>query len=134
MADAVLRRDERLADLLAGADVVPGADHLRRRAMRIAEHLHLVVDPAIAAVLLAEAVLVVQATLIEEARKLLEDPRPVVGVQTVEPEIGTPEIVLALVAEEILDVPAYEGRPVVARRLEAVDHRRRGGEQVLDAA
>src|SRR3990172_7005137 len=49
------------------------------------------------------------------------------------PEIRTLEIFLALIPEQILNVLADERRPVVAGCLEAVDHRRRAGEQVLDA-
>src|SRR5215204_5431703 len=49
------------------------------------------------------------------------------------PEIRTIEVLLAVIAEQILHVLAYERRGVVAGRFEAVDHRWRTGEQVLDA-
>src|SRR5690348_2504757 len=49
------------------------------------------------------------------------------------PEIRALEVFLGLVAEELLDVAADEGRRVVARRLEAVDDRRRAREQAFDA-
>src|SRR5882672_2278786 len=49
------------------------------------------------------------------------------------PEIRTVQIFLSVISEQILHVLAYEGRRVVASCLEAVDHRRRAGEQVLDA-
>ena len=56
--EAVLRGDQGFAELLARRDVVPRADDLDRIARRIADQLQLVADPAIAAVLLAESVLV----------------------------------------------------------------------------
>src|SRR5262245_48264495 len=46
------------------------------------------------------------------------------------PEIRAVEIVALLVAQPVLDVLADEGRPKVARCLEAVDHRRRGREEL----
>src|SRR5215203_3471545 len=49
------------------------------------------------------------------------------------PEIRTIEVLLAVIAEQILHVLAYERRGVVAGRFEAVDHRWRAGKQVLDA-
>src|SRR6266581_2960519 len=59
--DPVLRGDEGFADLLARRDIVPGADHLDWITLRVAQQLQLVADPAIAAILLAEAVFDVQA-------------------------------------------------------------------------
>src|SRR5262245_43388906 len=49
------------------------------------------------------------------------------------PEIRAVEIFLAVVAEQIPDVTADEGRCVIVGRLEAVDHRRRAREEMLDA-
>ncbi len=63
----------------------------------------------------------------------LEDALAVRGVHAELPEVRRFEIFLALIAEEVLQVPADEGRGVVAERLEAVDHGRRAREQVLDA-
>src|SRR5262249_53926030 len=53
---AVLRWNQGFADLLARRDVVPRAHHLDRIASRVTQQLQFVADPAVAAVLLAEAV------------------------------------------------------------------------------
>ena len=131
--EPVLRGDQGLAELLARGDVAPGADHLDRLARRVAQHLQLVADPAVAAVLLAEAVFAAEPLLLEQARIGLEDARAVLGMDAALPEIRALEVLLALVAEQVLDVLADEGRREIAGGLEAVDHRRRAGEQVLDA-
>src|SRR5262245_15130427 len=60
------------------------------------------------------------------------DPRQVRRMHTTAPEIGTLKVLFALVAQKLLDLLTYEGRRVVAGRLEAVDHRRRASEQVLN--
>src|SRR5262249_14232597 len=57
----------------------------------------------------------------------------VLGVDTTFPKIRTVEVFLTAVPEQLLNVLADERRRVVAGGLEAVDHRRRAGEQVLDA-
>ena len=67
--EAVLRGDQGLAELLARRDVVPRADHLDRIARRIAQQLQFVADPAIAAILLAEAVFDAEVALLEQTRE-----------------------------------------------------------------
>src|SRR5262249_5900148 len=49
------------------------------------------------------------------------------------PEINTVEVFLTLISKQIPNVLADERWCVVAACLETVDHRRRSGEQVLDA-
>src|SRR6476646_6198932 len=49
------------------------------------------------------------------------------------PEVRTFEIFLGIIPEQVLHVPADESRGVVAGCLEAVDHRRRTGEQMVNA-
>ena len=53
-------------------------------------------------------------------------------MDAVAPEIRALEIFRAIVAQQLLDVLAYERRLVIAACLEAVDHRRRASEKVLD--
>src|SRR5215208_5711351 len=53
--ETVLRRDQGLAELLASGDVAPRSYYLDGIAPGLAEHLQLIADPAVAAVLLAEA-------------------------------------------------------------------------------
>ena len=131
--ETVLRGDQGFAELLARRDVAPGADHLDRIARRVAHQLQFVADPAVAAVLLAEAVFAAEAPLLEQARIVAQDARAVLGMDAALPEIRAVEVFLAVVPEQVLHVLADEGRRVVAGCLEAVDHRRRAGEQVLDA-
>jgi hypothetical protein len=49
------------------------------------------------------------------------------------PEIRALEVFFTVIPEQILDVRADEGWRIVAGCLEAVDHRRRTGDQALDA-
>ena len=113
MHEAVLRGHQCLAQLLAGGDVAPGADHLGRLARRIAQHPQLVADPAEVAVLLAEAVLAAQAPRVEHPLIGLEDARAVLGMDPAHPEIRALEVLLTVVAEQVLDVLADEGRRVI---------------------
>src|SRR5215831_16700517 len=133
MFEALLGSDQGVSELLALGHVAPGADHLDRVAGRIADHLELVAHPAVAAVLLAEAVFAVEPLLLEQAPIGPQDAGTVLRMDAALPEIGTVEIFLAVVAEQILDVLADEGGRIVPGRLEAVDHGRRAGEQVLNA-
>ena len=131
--ETLLRGDQGFAELLARSDVAPRADHLDRIARRIAKHLQLVANPAIAAVPLAEPVLVAEALLLEQTRIGPEDARTVRGMDAALPEVRTVEVFLTVIPEQVLHVPAYERWRVVAGGLEAVDHRRRAGDQVLSA-
>lgn len=89
----------------------------------------LVADPAIKAVLLAEAVFGRVAVLFEQKSLLGLDRLDVVGMHAGAPELRILQIFVRAVAEEALDVLADEGRRVIAARLEAVDHGRRALEQ-----
>src|SRR5262245_44630118 len=71
-------------------------------------------------------------TMFEQLAELAFDPRQVVRVHAVSPEVRALQIVARFIAEPIPDVLADEGRAKVARGLEAVDHRRRGREELLD--
>ena len=70
--------------------------------------------------------------MLEQLAELSFDAREVVGVDAASPEIRAVEIVTRLITQPVLDVLADKGRPEVTRRLEAVDYRRRGREQLLD--
>src|SRR5215813_1725100 len=117
MLEALLSGDQGLAELLALGHVAPGAHHFNRIARGVADHLQLVAHPAVAAVLLAEAVFAVEALLLEQARIGPEDARAVLRVNPALPEIGAVEIFLAIVAEQVLDVLADEGGRIVPGRL-----------------
>src|SRR5262245_5840383 len=58
--------------------------------------------------------------------------RKIVGMDAAPPEIRALQVVARLVAQQVLDVPADEGRSEVARGFEAGDYRRRRREQALD--
>src|SRR5262249_45570030 len=49
------------------------------------------------------------------------------------PEVRTFEVFLGVIPEQVLHVPADESWGVVASCLEAIDHRRRAGEQMINA-
>ena len=89
----------------------------------------LVVDPAIRAVLAAEAVFERVLACIEKLCDLSLDPRKVVGMNVLAPEIRIAEIFRRCVAEQAGDVVADKGRGEIVPRLETVDHRWRGIEQ-----
>ena len=65
----------------------------------------------------------------EEISDLGLDPRQIVGMDVLAPEIRVIEVVARGVAEQRLDVLADEDRREIVSRLEAVDHRRRDVEQ-----
>ena len=66
VGQALLALAEGDLGLVAGGDVAPGADHLDRLAVLVADQVLLVVDPAIGAVLAPEPVLDRVATLLEQ--------------------------------------------------------------------
>ena len=76
---SVLGGDCHLAQLLAGRDVAPGPHHLERFAGRVTDEVQIVADPAVAAVLLAEAVFVGEMADLDQPIELAEDARTVVG-------------------------------------------------------
>src|SRR5260221_6404702 len=131
--ETVLRGDQGFAKLLARRDVAPRTDHLDRIARRIAEHLQLVADPAVAAILLTEAVFIAESLPLEETRISPENARAVRGMEATLPEIRTVQIFLTLISEQVLHLLHYHSRRVGAVFLETEDHRRRAGEQLLDA-
>src|SRR5262249_38612871 len=63
----------------------------------------------------------VEAFLLEQTRVGPQDARAVLRVDAALPEVGTVEIFVAVVAKQVLDVLADEGRRVVACGPEAVD-------------
>src|SRR5215470_2803535 len=133
MHESILCGGERFAELLARSDVTPGPDHLNRIASRIAKDLQFVADPTIASIFLTEPIFIAQAAFLEQARISPHNARAVLWVDATLPEIGAVDVFLTVVSEQILHILADEGWRIVACRLEAVDDRRRAGEQVLDA-
>src|SRR5262245_36948926 len=117
---------------LALGDIAPGADHLIRLTALVIDEAQLVPDPAIGAVLLQKPVLESMVARFEQLTELALDPRQIFGVDVAAPEVRAVEIVALLEAQPVRDVLADEGRSKIPRCLEAVDHRRRGGEQLLD--
>ena len=102
MLDALARRRRRLLGLLARGDVAPRADHLDGLALLVADQALLVVDPAIAAVLLEEAVLDGVAAVLEQLAGLRPRPRrdrP--GCTRLRQKSGLSRYSLRLVAEPV---------------------------------
>src|SRR6187551_622151 len=98
----------------------------------VIDEAQLIADPAIVAVLLQEPVFEGVATLTEQETEFALDPCKIVRMHRISPEVGAVEIVARLVAQPLLDVLADIGRAKIPRCLEAVNHRRRGGEQLFD--
>src|SRR6476620_7463031 len=98
----------------------------------VIDEAQLVADPAIIAVLLQEPVFEGVATLTEQETELALHPCKIVRMHTVPPEVGAVEIVARLVAQPFPDVLTDIGGAKIPRCLEAVNHRRRGGQQLLD--
>src|ERR1700741_4930987 len=133
MHKTILRRNQGFAQMSTRRDVAPRADHLDSIASLVAYQLQLIADPAIVAVFLAEAILVGDMPLLEQTPHAALDAVQVLGVNAGLPELRARQVLLGLVAQEILHVLADERRRVVARRLETVDHCRRAGDKVLEA-
>ena len=89
----------------------------------------LVADPAIGAILAAEAVFERVLALDEKISDLGLDPGQIFGMDALAPEIRVIEVVARSVAEQRPNVIADEDRREIVSRLEAVDHRRRDVEQ-----
>ena len=68
MHETILRGNQRFAQVSARGDVSPGPDHLDRIACLVAHQLQFVADPAVVTVLLAEAILVGDVPLLEQAQ------------------------------------------------------------------
>ena len=118
---------------LARADVAPRADHLERRAALVANEVLLVIDPAIGAILAAEAIFERLLTRIEQIGHLGVDALDVIGMDVLVPEPGIAEIFFRRVAEQHPNIVADEGRGEIVAGLEAVDDGGRGGEQARGA-
>ena len=81
-----MRRGSRLLGRLACRDIAPRPDDLRRLAVGAPDQVLLVVDPAVGAVLAAEAVLHRVDPVLEEPGNGILDSGQVVGVDPVAPE------------------------------------------------
>ena len=119
---AILRRNQHLTELLACGDVVPSAYNFDWISSRISEHLQIVADPAIIAIFLAKSVFVRKMALLKQPRVTFLDTCQVCRVYATTPELRTFKIFFPLIAEEFLDVLAYERGPVVTSRFEGIDH------------
>src|SRR5581483_3126915 len=95
----------------------------------VADEMLLVADPAILAVLLAEAVFRGVLALLEDLDQLGLDPIDVIWVDASAPEGWILQIFGGTIAKQPLDVLADEGRRVIVPGLERVDHRGRRLEQ-----
>ena len=89
----------------------------------------LVADPAIGAILAAEAVLERVLAVDEKIPDLGLDPGQIFGMDVLAPEIRVIEVVARGVAEQRRNVIADEDRREIVPSLEAVDYRWRGVEQ-----
>src|SRR5262249_19484167 len=80
-----------------------------------------------------KAVLDGMATLLEEVAKLGLHPGEVVGMDATPPEIRALQILVGLVAQQVLHIVADERRTEIAARLEAVDHGGPGDQHMHEA-
>ena len=118
-----------LLSLLPRGDVAPRAHDLERVSLFVADHMLLIADPAIGAVLLPEAVFGGVLAVLEEFGLLGFDAGEIVRVHPLPPEVRVLQVFVGAVAEKPLDIAAHEDRRVVVPSLEAVDHGGRGIEQ-----
>ena len=114
-------------------DVAPRADHLHGPSGRVADQMLLVGEPAIGAVLAAEAVFHKMLSGPEQLGLFDLDVRQVVRMHARAPEVCLVKIVLRRVAQHGTDAGADEGRGEVAVSIEAVNDNGRGAEQHIDA-
>src|SRR5262249_474158 len=70
--------------------------------------------------------------LFEQSRITLLNPSQAGWLHPTTPEGRTLKVFFPLIAEQFLDVLAYERRLVIAGRFKSINHRWRSGEQVLD--
>src|SRR5262249_61464566 len=92
----------------------------------------LITDPAVIAVLLEKPVLDGMTASPQQSTLLPYTTLFRSGMYAAPPEIRALEVIARLIAQQIFDVLADEGRSKVACGLETVDDRRRRGEQTLD--
>src|SRR5262245_22678891 len=129
--EAILRRNQHFTELLTCGDVVPGADDFDWLSGPVADHLQIVADPAIVAVFLAEPVFVGKMVLFKQPRITLLDTSQVCRMYAAAPEIWALKIFFTFIAEQFLDVLAYERGPIVTGCFKGIDHSRRPSEQIL---
>src|SRR5215831_16903368 len=123
--EAILRGNQHFTELLARRDVVPRADNFDWLSGPIADHLQIVADPAIVAVFLAEPVFVGKMALLKQPRITLLDTSQVCRMYAAAPEIWALKIFFTFIAEQFLDVLAYERGPIVTGCFKGIDHSRR---------
>ena len=119
---AILRRNQHLTELLACGDVVPSAYNFDWISSRISDHLQIVADPAIIAIFLAKSVFVRKMALLKQPRVTFLIRARSAGCTRLRQNSGLSKIFFPLIAEEFLDVLAYERGPVVTGRFEGIDH------------
>ena len=134
LLELFLRGLKRLLGGLARVDVAPRADHLDRAAALVADEMLLVADPAIGAVLLAEAIFGEMLARSEQLDLLRFDFGEILGMHVATPEIGILQVFLGAIAQHRLDTGADEGGREIAGRGETVDHHRGRAEQQHRAA
>ena len=130
MLDTGLHCSNRLFRRPALGNVRPRPDYLLGLAVLIADKALLVVHPAPAAVLLEEAVLNRVLAFPEQLHGLGFHGGEVVRVDATSPEVRAFQILARLVAQQVLDVLADEGRGEIAKGLVAVDDRARRGQEM----
>src|SRR5262249_39732380 len=110
---------------LARRDVAPRANHLGRLTALVIDEAQLIADPAVVAVLLEKPVLDGVAALLEQVTELGLPPRAVVGTHAAPQYIRALKIVARLIAHQVFDVLADEGRSKVPGGFDPATHRRR---------
>src|SRR4029077_6827141 len=114
--ELVLSAEQRLLSFLSAVDIAPRAHHFERLAVRVANEMLLVADPAIGTVFLAEPIFGKMRSRLEELRMLGLYRGKVFRVNMRAPERRILQIFFGTVPEQARDVVADEGGGEVAAR------------------
>src|SRR5262245_66469449 len=113
--------EQGLLGSLSGVDVAPRTHHFERLAVRVANEMLLVADPAIVAVFLAEAIFRRMPSRLEELRLVGLDLGKIVRVKLGTPKRRVLQMFFVTVAEEAGDVVADKGGGEIPARGKTVD-------------
>ena len=102
--------------------------------MLVVDQLKIAAHPFVAAVLLPESVFVGEVSGLEQVEKSAAGLLAVVRVHPARPEVRIVENLFGLVSDEVANVLADVGSPVIAIRFEAENHFSRRVEQMSEAA
>ncbi len=127
-----LRRLEGLLCRLASVDIAPRANHLDGVPSLVADEMLLVADPAIRAILLAEAIFRQVLAGPEQLDLLRFDLREVIGMHMATPKIRIFEIFIRGVSQHLPNAGAHESGREISAGDETVDNNRGGAQQQVE--